>query len=467
MTRKILIFICLAFLTVPPPAATVGARTNDHNIGDCLFCHRETPRFGVDTAGTVAFRDVAPDDPVLCLRCHKPEENLHPLRVKPDNAALGTTVPRDLPLGQSAGVEGLVVCTTCHFVHAADADHALLRGFPGDQKPGLFKAWQDLCRQCHGTGLEKRSPHAGDEKSCAFCHMAKPKEGAPVTVSPRGADLCDFCHGGLRNEHFAKANPFKVEVTCRNCHDPHLGADRPGRLRDSYVNAVRGRADIDPHYRRVFCDACHKDDAARTLVTDDPVALCNRCHGTGEIMGDTHPLKDVPPGIKVPQGWPLLNGALTCLTCHRAGHAEDGKYRRFLRGGPYLEVNDACFQCHNREEFKKKDPHQDINVMKGCEFCHVSRPVPGKDTAATVRMLADINILCFRCHEGKPHPGGVAHWVVPPAEMSANIPGELPRDANGRINCATCHNPHIEGLEEHKIRGEQGALGICGSCHRF
>ena len=50
--------------------------------------------------------------------------------------ACGTRPPKRLPLGKSEAVRDQVVCVSCHFLHAADADHALLRGFPGSAEPG-------------------------------------------------------------------------------------------------------------------------------------------------------------------------------------------------------------------------------------------------------------------------------------------------------------------------------------------
>ncbi len=461
--RRLLVIVLLVMLA---PAAHAAAKPNPHNSSDCLFCHGATPKFGLDTRATVTFTGSTWDDPALCLRCHKPEENLHPLKVKP-GAAAGMTAPADLALGRSPGLEGTVVCVTCHFVHAADADHALLDGFPGSQRPALFTSWQDLCRECHGTSLAKRSPHAGDEKTCVFCHQATPKKGQPAMVTQRGEALCNFCHGGMQNKHFEKANPFSGEVTCSTCHDPHLGTDHPGRLKASFLEAARVQVTIDPHYRKTLCFTCHKEEQGAPLLTADANALCNRCHGTGQIPGDPHPLVKVPPGMTIPAGWPLRDGSVTCSTCHRAGHREDRPFYRFLRGGPYRDRNDVCFQCHSKEEFAKRNPHKDINQLKGCEFCHAVRPVPGKDNAKTVKLLADVVILCLRCHDYTPHPAAFQHTIKLDTEWAGKIPAELPLNQNGEITCSTCHNPHIEEVENRKLRGGMTGMEICGQCHRM
>jgi predicted CXXCH cytochrome family protein len=462
-----LIFLAAAIgLASTPSLAQEG---NPHNVKLCLVCHKETPKFGVDTKATVTFRAGGWDDPALCATCHKAEENLHPLLVAPGDAKVGTRTPSVLPLGTSPAFAGKVVCTTCHFIHAADTQHALLRGFPGSQEPGRFAKWQDFCRDCHGEGLAKRSPHAGDDRACAFCHGQKPQAGKAAEVLGRGADLCNFCHGGVQNGHYEKANPFAGEVKCSSCHDPHLGPQSAARLNKAYLDAARDAVVVSPHYRaRALCSSCHVETGDRTaLRLPDPVSLCNRCHGTGEIVGDIHPIRKVPDEIKPPAGWPLQKGFLTCLTCHTAGHREHAKDWKFLRGGPYGDRNDFCRNCHTPESFKGRNPHLDINEGKGCEFCHAVRPVPGKDTIETVRFIADPNILCLRCHAESAHPANFEHTMVIEPARAAGIPKELPVYRGTKIVCATCHNPHIAEVENQKLRMDVGGVMICAACHKI
>lgn len=442
-----------------------AAEPNPHNGRLCLLCHKETPRFGIDTRETVTFRSGAWDDPALCHHCHKPEENLHPILVEPGEKHMKTRRPANLPLGSSPGMEGRVTCTTCHFLHAAETEYALLRGFPGSQKPKLFSSWQHFCRECHGTGLRQRSPHGGDERACIFCHQNRPREGEAVDVAPRGIDLCNFCHGAVQNEHFAQVNPYGEDVTCTRCHDPHLGPENPARLKQEYIDAVRNSATVNPHYRNTLCLSCHTDGQGPALINDDPVVLCNRCHGTGEIIGDIHPIRKVPESITPPGDWPLRKGFLTCLTCHLAGHPEHSEEYKFLRGGPYAGRNDFCTNCHDPKSFAGRNPHRDIVQGKGCEFCHAVRPVPGKDTIKTVRFIADPNILCLRCHDESPHPASFNHTMTIDPERAAGIPETLPVYKGIKIVCATCHNPHIEEVEGHKLRGGMGGIEICAGCH--
>jgi predicted CXXCH cytochrome family protein len=464
----------VAMFSVAPAGA--AAKPNPHAALDCGYCHDTTPRFGFDTVDTVDFWRAAGDEPQLCERCHGPEANFHPLGVTPDPTHLGTRVPDHLPLGKSEAVRGQVVCISCHFVHAANADRALLRGFPGSDEPRLFSNWQELCRECHGTGLAKRSPHNGDDRSCAFCHSAKPLAGQPATVTQAGRKLCQFCHGFKSEDHYAGVNPFNERQDCTGCHDPHLGKEHPARLKAGYLDPIRDMVTLNPHRKRTFCFACHADGKSGSLRGANAVALCQRCHGSGEIPGMSHPMTKVPAGYTVPQGWPLTDGAMTCLTCHSPGHVPGAVAGRpdeplgvlyLLRGGVAGERTAVCFRCHARDQWAGRNPHQEAAQQKtGCSLCHEKRPVWGLDSADTVSFNADINILCLACHDLDYHPAGVRHTVTLTAAMPA-VPALLPLGTGRRITCATCHNPHLDSPAGHRLRGAKEPSAFCLRCHKL
>lgn len=472
-TRLVITAFALALLAPAPPAA---AAPNPHATLDCNYCHSDTPTFGVDTRATVTFWRAEGDEPALCERCHTPDQNFHPLGVAPGPGHLGTRRPEHLPLGETEAVRGQVVCTTCHFIHAATDDTALLRGFPGSDQPRLFPTWQSLCRECHGEGLEKRSPHAGDDRSCAFCHAAKPQPGSTVTLTPVGRQLCHFCHGVLGKEHFAGVNP-KPDVSaqdCVACHDPHLGKNYPARLRDGYFDPIRDAVTLNPHRRRTLCFACHASTGPLRAPT--PVALCERCHGSGKIPGMSHPMAKVPAGYTIPEGWPLTDGVVTCLTCHFAGHVpgavagrpdEPADAPHLLRGGVRGDRNAVCFRCHDRRRWAGRNPHRDAAQKKtGCNQCHAKDPVWGVDRANTVTFVADINIVCLACHDATDHPGGVIHTVTLKPGMP-EPPELLPLGTGRRITCATCHNPHVDPPVGHRLRGIKEPVAFCARCHKL
>jgi len=454
-----------ALLLFPAAPAAAAHRPNPHADLDCNYCHLDVPRFGVDTRETVTFWRAEGDEPWLCERCHGPDENLHPLLVAPGPERLGTHIPAVLPLGETDQVKGLVVCTTCHFIHAADADHALLRGLPGSDRPRQFEGWQDLCRDCHGLGLEQRSPHAGDERSCAFCHAARPEPGQEVRVLPVGRRLCGFCHGGVDETHYRRITPVGAAKECTDCHDPHLGKDHPGRLKAGYYDTLRDSVRLDPHGRRTACFGCHADPAGKKLRGADVVQTCQRCHASGKILGMSHPMDLVPAGFTVPAGWPLADGRLTCITCHLPGHVGDGG-KHYLRFQGERRT-DVCFRCHRRVEGTQVNPHMRVAREKeGCEVCHARKPVYGTDTRETVTFRAGINIVCLSCHDVGPHPGGVDHTqALPPDTMI--VPETFPLADGRHVTCATCHNPHISPEDGTNLRGLRNPQAFCSRCHRL
>ena len=365
-------------------AGAAATKPNPHAALDCNYCHFDTPRFGVDTRDTVNFWRAEGDEPQLCERCHGPEANFHPLGVVPGQNRLGTRLPKHLPLGKSEAVRDQVVCITCHFVHAANADRALLRGFRGSDKPGLFPTWQDLCRECHGEGLEKRSPHAGDERSCAFCHSTKPAAGQTATVTPAGSKLCEFCHGFKGEDHYAGVNPYKEQQDCTGCHDPHLGKDRPARLKAGYFDPIRDAVTLNPHRKRTLCFACHADGAAGPPARrrrGRPLPALPRLR---EDPGDEPPDDQGSRGLHDPPGVAALGRGNDVCDLPRPGHPPGAVSGRpdepagalyLLRGAVAGDRTAVCFRCHAKSTWAGRNPHQEAARQEtGCTLCHASNP---------------------------------------------------------------------------------------------
>lgn len=439
--------------------------TNVHNLGSCTACHRETPRFGVDTRRTVAFT-LSADDPGLCAPCHPADRLLHPVGIDVGSGPPGAQRSLYLPAAVTGALAGKVVCTTCHFIHAADGRHALLRGFPGTPDPRHYGSWEEFCRDCHGGNLEQRSPHGGGANTCAACHLTKPQPGIAVEVVGRDRGLCLLCHVATREAHYRDVDPFRNTRECRDCHDPHARpGERPGLLNDAYLEAIARRVEVRPHYRRGLCLACHTNVEDYELRDASVNALCDRCHASGKITANIHPLRRVPPTITPPKDWPLADGALTCLTCHEQGHEDQTPRPAMLRGGPYAAARDICRSCHAEKDLLASTIHQEINEGKRCDFCHKTRPRIGKDTVETVTFIADPNLLCLRCHDISGFETSNHHTQYREGSFDASrVPEFLPL-YKGRVICATCHNPHQLEAEGYRLRSGLAATSLCTGCH--
>ncbi len=223
---------------------------------------------------------------------------------------------------------------------------------------------------------------------------------------------------------------------------------------------------MSPHLHKDRCLSCHLEGEKYPLRTEDPIALCNRCHGTGKISVAAHPTSEIEEA-SVPVEFPVSDDDfLTCLTCHVPGHEGDTGLFKLTRGGPYENRNEFCNRCHIMEQFAKGNPHLDIDSGEGCLFCHTVRPNLEVDTSETVKFKADIVVLCLRCHPETFHPADKDHIISLDEERAESIPEELPLFPIRKIVCGTCHNPHVAETEGHKLRGGGGMM-ICSLCHKM
>ncbi|SPQ02158.1 exported hypothetical protein [Candidatus Sulfobium mesophilum] len=189
--------------------------------------------------------------------------------------------------------------------------------------------------------------------------------------------------------------------------------------------------------------------------TDDSTA-CLSCHDYRE---NHHPTDFVPADAsKFP--FPLYDGRVRCLTCHNENHMGSPF---MLRGGPYTDRREICFQCHYEEEYRYIYPHimlddkekfLEVNGRPVCLVCHLKTPDPTVDRTKDVVFRADVAFLCLRCHSLMAKAILNRHVLLKPSlemltyleqneqKLSVTIP-LVPRD---RITCSTCHNPHQIGV---------------------
>ncbi len=491
-------------------AVTRPAPFEDPHRFPCQDCHLPPPEGAVEGAGPLKDRE---DPDHLCLECH-PSSNLHPVGIP----AAATTELRGkirLPLGRGAR-PGAIICLTCHALHGQDLRAGLLRVPAGDDRQGA------LCSACHGERLTAKSPHRKDASACALCHTAPPREGASNLAASVQA-TCDFCHGTLGQAHFLALNPFSDPAlagslplpglpmlggrfTCVTCHDPHgEELDDKGRrthlLRAGYLRLAARSVKIMPHWKDVLCLSCHAGEPGpgkpSLLLSGDEVAVCNRCHASRFARRDIHPVKVAPTDkVRIPEGYPLEKGLLTCQTCHQSSLQEGGERAasagrdnpKFLRGG-FTTRNEFCLRCHLAEHYGKLSAHDQLNDdgsirEQTCLFCHSSLPdrkVAGIETVFGEDV--DLDAYCIVCHtrHQKKHPTA-DHMVEPSAKMAREIEAAPERMGftmplhGGRIICATCHNPHQGGVlpgdppEDPQEEGNKrlrlnAGRTICLACH--
>jgi hypothetical protein len=90
------------------------------------------------------------------------------------------------------------------------------------------------------------------------------------------------------------------------------------------------------------------------------------------------------------------------------------------------------------------DGHAFFNLPEFCVCCHEEG---GPEVQVEPHgFTVEITEMCMRCHV--PSDIGTSHPVDVVAEErypDMEVPDYMPVDAEGRITCGTCHNPHLPG----------------------
>ncbi len=249
---------------------------HDFHETQCVVCHQGDPSSALSLVGS---------SPTLaCNQCHGDilkSGFMHPYDVEPDKV----DIPRDFPLSST----GLIVCTTCHDVHASN------RNFQGEKTFFLRRQLlgRQFCVTCHSGGtLGGRSSHEtvlgeahfqseyiaiseGQEldqtsKNCISCHDGSYASSVSITTgvwqhsSDYGGNRLgakhpigiDYEEARLRAGRKTDLRPismvderlqfFDGKLGCGTCHDPYSHLD------NDLVMSNR---------RSVLCFACHMLDS--------------------------------------------------------------------------------------------------------------------------------------------------------------------------------------------------------------
>ena len=178
-------------------------------------------------------------------------------------------------------------CEGCHgpaFLHILNLDKEQIVRFP----PLTPIEKQRRCLECHAGDFGKmhvhRSAHLTSEVGCTSCHSIHSAHEDSALLSGQQRQLCYSCHQEIRARF---EMPFKHRVNegameCTDCHNPH------GAPVATWGGGHSARMVAQALGNDLPCFRCHPDKRGPFLHPHPPVALegCFSCH---EPHGSTNP----------------------------------------------------------------------------------------------------------------------------------------------------------------------------------
>jgi predicted CXXCH cytochrome family protein len=242
-------------------------------------------------------------------------------------------------------------------------------------------------------------------------------------------------------------------ASCSACHDEHSQARTPfDPAAPAYGGSGTGNG---RHFMR---------------VDNNLHQMCNDCHATRVVttsLAGSHPVGITVPvdGLhQAPTQQPLETGSaeVVCLTCHRVHNSPRGD-GRLLRITSSVA---ACVDCHTQSDTATPAAHMaatnSATLWPGGRFgslmpartnpadqgtclnCHAVHGWPDAANPANhyAKLLADFEEnLCYTCH-GTSGPA-VKQVQLDFAKTSYHPVANSQQVAGRKVECLSCHNPHI------------------------
>ncbi|MCG3126899.1 MAG: hypothetical protein CHACPFDD_01754 [Phycisphaerae bacterium] len=233
--------------------------------------------------------------------------------------------------------------------------------------------------------------------------------------------------------------------------------------RSSSVAATRPPPTVaNPHWTADGCGSCHetRDGVILPIEPRGVDALCLKCHDGEQAIDEPHPIGRPAAGSRTqaPPDWPLIDGRLTCLTCHDIRRHCDAAAIRPMQNSALVRGFDAqaptrsCTQCHTAELWRI-NPHRaqssEALDRAACTFCHTHATELDRSGVrrGDARLRDSSSGLCLTCHTMHADPAPRGHLG---AELTSAVQAALERPGSAgrlpmsdeRVTCFSCHNPH-------------------------
>ncbi len=446
------------------------------------------------------------------------------------------------PLGMAIGPDGRVYVADSlnHRVQVLDPDGTArgVVGKPGD-RVGSFGRPKDVAVAADGTvfvvDASSQRVHAFDATGRVITAFGEPPGGKNDLCLPAGIAVSTG-YAGDRSAlppHFLPDCHVFVTEQIRSPGVRVFAWRRPPDWRAPTFPPRAGAGEdrrqwpaTNPHWSAEGCTHCHADGSGKLekIAASEVDRTCVSCHDGVRAHAEAHPIgrKGRTEFASVPDGWPLNQDRLSCLTCHDVQRHCDTAATRpeqnsaMLRGPTVERRLDFCTNCHTPSESWRINPHRQLaadGTMRSetCGFCHSATPAISPDGRRShdPGLRASASGVCLGCHA--PHwdyfPGGhldrpvteeirrrlIAREFAGANEMngeartaefetavrdSGRRPQFLPL-AEDRVACYTCHNPHERGLfpsespmgrmalneSDAGLQLRSNRTDLCQSCH--
>jgi predicted CXXCH cytochrome family protein len=230
----------------------------------------------------------------------------------------------------------------------------------------------------------------------------------------------------------------------------------------------------EPHdFLKNECGYCHLDaENAPKMINLEITAGCERCHSEYSKT-QSHPT-DIYPRLSTPDDMPLIDGKLTCVTCH------------------YVHIKDKV-QRNKKHYFLRRQ----VRGIIFCSACHIiddkkhivfeSVHKAGYQETDRSTRIDRVSLECIECHDSHSaniteilgagrwnhfnkafnHPIGAEYKKAftrrsksyrPVAMLSKEV-----KLYDGKIGCGTCHN--IFSKEKAMLVMNNRGSRLCLECH--
>lgn len=296
------------------------------------------------------------------------------------------------------------------------------------------------CTSCHNTHKQQAfgDGHARTDVSeftslCLSCHEGTGKHGAttlgqhghPVgRAMPKGSKLPGYRAENLRTWRPADGTPEPADllVGCESCHEPHhwnpagpptWQANAKGDDNSSFLRMANSGAQL--------CSACHTGEtrvlgSAHDLSETRPnESACRACHTTHRAVSD----------------WAIIassldNAQMDSVAAVRPDGSLERKAENWSPGARH------CLSCHREQGASSHVPEAWGHPQKYMTLAGQTRP------------------------DGR---------TMPLFDAEGRTDGAI-----GRVDCTSCHNPHVahpEGGGEHSpdFLRQETSEAVCADCH--